>query len=223
MDKRFYEQAAIEAASGQVDMGLMAKAAALSDGDPNKAKAKYITLRAEELQAQHRRATLAAVATGAASTAATGVVLASKATVVTAEALWPIFIKLCKVFMWIIIVIAGMAILIKILVSSEIRSARNGSAPAGSAQIVSVDTTYRDYPLGTTEAQMYRQYNAMLDQLEAKYSPANPASPNFNRAFIVRLEQRIAFHESRGLVPVLALKQAARDEAGIVLDIPPAR
>lgn len=223
MDKRFYEQAAIEAASGQVDMGLMAKAAALTDGDPNRAKAKYITLRAEELQAQHRRAKLTAAATGAASTAATGVVLASKATAVTAEALWPVLIKLCKVAMWILIAIVGIAIFINIYVNSEIQSERGGSVPARSAQSAPVDMSNRDYPLGRTEEQMDRQYNAMLDQLEAKYSPANPASANFSRAFVVRLEQRVAFHESRGLLPVLALKQAAMDEAGIRLYVPPVR
>lgn len=54
VSKEFFAKAASEVASGQLDNALYIKSLALSQGDEVKARALYISMRAEELQRNHR-------------------------------------------------------------------------------------------------------------------------------------------------------------------------
>ena len=58
MDKKYYEQAALEWAEGLIDRALLAKALATSQGDPARSQATYLSLRAEEIRSDEVRANL---------------------------------------------------------------------------------------------------------------------------------------------------------------------
>jgi len=66
IDKKHYAEAAIEVSNGHLDPALYLKALTIADGDDKKAKAVYIGLRAEELQSETRKATVARAVGGAA-------------------------------------------------------------------------------------------------------------------------------------------------------------
>ena len=66
IDKQHYGDAALEVADGFIDSALYVKALTMADGDDKKAKAVYIGLRAEELQTEARKATVARAVGGAA-------------------------------------------------------------------------------------------------------------------------------------------------------------
>lgn len=72
IDKQYYADAALEVSGGYIDSALYVKALAMAGGEDKKAQAVYIGLRAEELQSETRKATVAkAVGTAAGITVGT--------------------------------------------------------------------------------------------------------------------------------------------------------
>lgn len=72
IDKQHYADAALEVSRGHVDSALYVKALAMAGGEDKRAQAVYIGLRAEELQSEARKATVAkAVGTAAGLTVGT--------------------------------------------------------------------------------------------------------------------------------------------------------
>lgn len=213
MDKRFFEQAAKELEAGNVDIGLMAKATALTEGDERKARAKYLLLRAEELAAPFEPRSVGEVASQAADAAVAGTVAAA-----------PVVWKVTKIVLW--SVLAG--ILSYLVVSNVMKKVRE-------AQLFHIEQVRlqektrtlwfpsEDYPEAKGAEAQRIQYNAMLVQLESKHSPVNPSMRNYDPHLVQRIESRVDELRRRGLTPVRALKQAAKDEAGVVLYIPPTR
>lgn len=69
MRKEYYALAASEVANGEIDLALMIKAMTLADGEESRGRAKYITLRAEEIESLHRKMQIAAGVSSAVSAA----------------------------------------------------------------------------------------------------------------------------------------------------------
>lgn len=77
-----------------------------------------------------------------------------------------------------------------------------------------------NHPLGKTEGELNRQYDLMLDQLEAKCSKCNPSSSSFDRKFVDSIAAKVSVYESYGAPAPMALKLAAEEITGVVLFVP---
>ena len=88
------------------------------------------------------------------------------------------------------------------------------------SQPVSSARTEARQPLGRSRDQQNQQYDAMLDQLEAQYAPANPRTSSFSPEFVRRLENAISFYERQGMPGPLALQRAATELSGVNLVVP---
>lgn len=227
MDKRFFEQAAREMIGGSIDAALMAKAVAMSQGEEAKAKAAYLTLRAEELQSADRARRLKNAALVAATATGTGTVLASKAAVSATQRVWPVLLKTTKVLLWIAVILIAASILLHMFLQKHIGSlASTGKfAAASSTRTVSTARSPGEfrplgYSLGITRNQQNAQYNAMLDELERKYPPLNPNSRQFSQSTVSRLESLVSAFEHQGLAGPVALQKAALQITNIRVLIP---
>lgn len=87
-------------------------------------------------------------------------------------------------------------------------------------QPMSVLQPETDQLLGSSMNLQNQQYNAMLDQLEVLYAPANPRASSFSHHFIRQLESSIAVYEQQGMPGPIALQRAAKDLSGVYLVIP---
>ena len=224
MDKQYFEQAAIEVSQGQLDTALMAKAIALALGDETKAKATYLSLRAEELQSENRRERIGAATSQAANLARSGTIAAGNAALSATGILWPALLKLIKFAFWALLIFVAVAFFLHKYINNSIRSEypqlTSGTSPVSTSN--SIIAPPRDYPLGSTRHQQDIQYDAMLDQLESQYSQADPKSKGFNRQFVAQLESQVAAHERQGIPGPVALQRAARNLSGVELTIPAA-
>lgn len=226
MDKRFYEQAAREFLRGSLDPALMAKAIATTGGDEAKAKAAYLTLRAEELQSADRARRIKNAAYMTAAVTGTGTVLAGKAAVSATQHLWPVFVRISKVLLWVLIglsLASGVLYLFltstpKALTSPEQSTSRDSSAAVAARP----NNQFRPigYSLGDTKVQQDGQYDAMLSDLERQYPPLNPSSRQFNPSLVSKIESRIAVYESQGLSGPAALQKAALELTKVRVLIP---
>lgn len=79
-----------------------------------------------------------------------------------------------------------------------------------------------DHPLGESQEQQDHQYDALLDQLEARFPPMNSRSASFNRESVRQLETLVVEFERQGHPGPFALQQAAQQLSGIRLSMPPA-
>lgn len=77
-----------------------------------------------------------------------------------------------------------------------------------------------NHPLGKTEVELNRQYDLMLDQLEARCSKCNPSSSSFDRKFVDSIAAKVSVYESYGSPAPMALKLAVEEITGVVLFIP---
>lgn len=228
MDKRFFEQAAREMINGSIDVALMAKAIAMSQGEEAKAKAAYITLRAEELQSADRTRRLKSAALMAATATGAGTVLASQAAVSATHHLWPVLVKTGKILLWIAAIFIAVSILLHTFLQRTIGSlastgqlteSRTASAAATIARPAS-EFRPLGYSLGKTQNQQNRQYDSMLDELERKYPPLNPNSSQFNQSAVAQLESLVAAYEHQGMAGPVALQRAALQITNIRVLIP---
>lgn len=116
-----------------------------------------------------------------------------------------------------VIIAAIISLIILVGVYSEWGRLKN---PSTSEQVGQPELAAQEHGNNIDNVQSNRQFNAMLDELEAKHSAANPMSPAFDQSVVNRIEDRLIAYEQQGMDSLVALKRAAKEVVGVNLSIP---